>query len=263
MNSFDSILTRLRQGVGDGISTMEGTFAGDLLQAMANELARIYSQEMDTIYQRAFVATAEGAWLTAACADYGVDRREEETDDSLRQRTLQKIRQQASSGNEAHYQAWALELDGVAAAQARGLIRGPGTVDVYIVPQDPEAGQQLLDTVAAHIAGLRPVCVDVQVSYAAAQALDVSAVLTLQSGATPEGVALEFAPLYQAYLAQVALTEQGSVISLHQIAALLLRCSGVLDVSDIMLGGKSESARLSSGVYATPGTVTFTEAVVL
>ena len=46
MNSFEGILARLKQNFGSRASTLEGTVVGDVLQAVANELARIYSQEL-------------------------------------------------------------------------------------------------------------------------------------------------------------------------------------------------------------------------
>ena len=81
---FDSILTRLRSGVQGTVSTLEGTFAGDLLQSVAAELARIWSQEVDTAAQRGFLATAEGQWLDAVCGDYGITRKSGESDEGLR-----------------------------------------------------------------------------------------------------------------------------------------------------------------------------------
>ena len=77
---FDSILLRLKGALSGTVSAMEGTFTGDILQAVAAELARIWSQEMDSVTQRAFLSTAEGQWLDAACSDYGITRKEGETD---------------------------------------------------------------------------------------------------------------------------------------------------------------------------------------
>ena len=95
-NDFDSILQRLKEQLQGSVSAMEGTFAGDILQAVAAELARIWSQEMDSVTQRGFVSTAQGTWLDAACGDYGITRKEGESDESLRQRTEQMLAQSDS-----------------------------------------------------------------------------------------------------------------------------------------------------------------------
>lgn len=262
MNSFESILLRLKESVGDSVSTMEGSFAGDILQATACELARIYSMELDVVTQRAFVKSAHGSWLDAACHDYGVERKENEDDDSLRARTLTKIQAQASSGNEAHYRAWATEVEGVASAQARGRVRGPGTVDVYIVPRNLSSGQDLLDSVFAHIESNRPVCADVSVGYATPVEVDVSAGLVLASSATAESVAAEFSRAFEGYLSATALTDNGSVVSLTRIAGLLMDCTGVIDAKNLRLNGQTASFAVPAGSYAVSGGCSFELAVI-
>jgi len=261
VNSYTDILTRLRQGAGEGFSTLEGTFAGDVLGAAASELARIYAQEFDRVTDRAFVATAAGEWLDAACGCYGMSRKENESDDSLRQRTLTMLRLQASSGNEAHYKTWAEELEGVASAQARGRVRGPGTVDVYIIPTDTEDGDALLERVHSHIEGLRPVCADVAVSYAQPMDLTVTGDLVLASGASVDSVAVQFAALLEAYLDRTALSEQGSLISLTRVAGLLMDCDGVLDARNLKLNGAASSLQVPSGSYAVAAHCAFEPAV--
>ncbi len=263
MNSFDEILGRMKQSLGGRFSVIEGTFAGDILQAVANELARVYSQEIDTMSARAFVTSAAGEWLDAACADYGMARKENESDDELRARTLSLVRMQASSGNEAHYRLWATELDGVAAAYAIGKQRGPGTVDVYIRPADESAGQALLDAVSAHIAGLRPVCVDVKVHYAQPQALAVAAELTLANGATPDSVSSEFGAAFDAYLRSIALTEYGGLISLTRVAGILMDCTGVVDANCLTIEGAATSYVVPNGKYCVPGALSMTRAATL
>ena len=123
---FEEILGRLKAGLQGQVSALEGTFTGDILQAVAAELARIWSQEMDTVTQRGFVETAEGGWLDALCGNYGVKRKEGESDEKLRQRVLDHIRARGASGNAADYVAWALALDGVVAASAVPLGHGAG-----------------------------------------------------------------------------------------------------------------------------------------
>ena len=98
---FDSILARLRSGVQGTVSTLEGTFAGDLLQSVAAELARIWSQEVDTAAQRGFLATAEGQWLDAVCGDYGITRKSGESDEGLRARALEQVRSRGGGGTAA------------------------------------------------------------------------------------------------------------------------------------------------------------------
>lgn len=73
-NTFSAILARLKNNIGSDITILEGTWTADLLQAVANELARIYSMEIEPAYKKAFITTAEGEDLDRCCADYGIER---------------------------------------------------------------------------------------------------------------------------------------------------------------------------------------------
>ena len=255
---FDSILQRLKSGLEGQVSALEGTFAGDILQAVAAELARIWSQEIDTVTQRGFVATAEGLWLDAACGDYGVTRKTGETDEKLRQRVLDHIRARGASGNAADYVAWALELQGVAAAAAVPLARGAGTVDVYFAPE-ADAQSDVAQTLQNHLEGLRPVGADVQVIQASPVAVHVAAAVT-PSGETPLSTirtAMETA-LAQ-YLGQLGLNENGQTVSINRVIGLLMNCEGVADAGSVTLNGAAANLVLAKGRYAVSGTVELTE----
>lgn len=80
------LLTAAYTGPG---SAAEGTFAGDVLRACADGMAQLWSMEIDGLERRAFVSSAVGEWLTAVCADRGCVRKERETDEELRARTLE------------------------------------------------------------------------------------------------------------------------------------------------------------------------------
>ena len=255
---FDAILGRLRESMSSGVSTMEGTFAGDILQAVAAELARIWSQEMDTVTQRGFLSTAEGEWLDAVCGNFGLSRKTGESDRELRQRALEWIRGRGASGNAADYEAWALSVEGVAAAGVVPLARGNGTVDVYYVPAEgAEAGLQ--QRVQAFLEEQRPVGADVLAQEAQAVALNVTATVTLDGSAALETVKQSFLTRLEEYLNGVRLKSGGRLVSLNRIIGLLVSCTGAADVSEVRINGKAENLSLAAGSYARAGTVTLTE----
>ena len=97
------LLTAAYTGPG---SAAEGTFAGDVLRACADGMAQLWSMEIDGLERRAFVSSAVGEWLTAVCADRGCVRKEGETDEELRARTLAALAATPASGNADHYAAW-------------------------------------------------------------------------------------------------------------------------------------------------------------
>lgn len=255
---FDSILQRLKDALRGQVSALEGTFTGDILQAVAAELARIWSQEVDTVTQRGFVATAEGLWLDAACSDYGVTRKNGETDEKLRQRVLDHIRARGASGNAADYVAWALELEGVAAAAAVPLGRGAGTVDVYFAPE-ANAESDVADKLLEHLEALRPVGASVQVIQASPVAVQVTATITPGSETPLSTIQTAAEQALTDYLGQLGLTENGQTVSINRIISLLMNCGGVADVSGVTLNGTAANLVLAKGKYAIPGAVELTE----
>ena len=196
---FDSILARLRSGVQGTVSTLEGTFAGDLLQSVAAELARIWSQEVDTAAQRGFLATAEGQWLDAVCGDYGITRKSGESDEGLRARALEQVRSRGGGGTAADYVGWTLALEGVAAASAVPLARGAGTVNVYFVPA-ADAPEGLDGQVSAALEERRPVGADVRAIRAQSTAVNVSAAVTLAAGSALDQVKSGFSQAMETWL---------------------------------------------------------------
>lgn len=74
-NSFIEILNRMKSRLKTEADSREGTWTADNLQAVANELARIYSEDIEDILPQAFVITATGRNLDSACSDYGLTRR--------------------------------------------------------------------------------------------------------------------------------------------------------------------------------------------
>lgn len=256
---FDSILQRMKDRLQGSVSAMEGTFTGDILQAVAAELARIWSQEMDSVTQRAFISSAQGEWLDAACGDFGIVRKEEETDAQLRKRALERIRQQGAGGNIADYVAWAQELEGVAAASAVALGRGAGTVDVYFSPTD-DAPANLKQLLQEHLEKLRPVGADVQVIRAQPVSISVAAQVSRQSDVPMEDISAAFTEALKGYLEQSRMPGGGQTVSIHRVISLLMGCTGVADLTSVTLNGGTANLVMEQGTYAVTGSVTLTEA---
>ena len=100
---FLELLKKVYPGPG---SVEEGSFAGDVPRARPDVLPHPASRVLVGLARRAFVSTAQGEWLTAVCADRGVERGEGESDESLRARTLEVLTALPASGNADHYCAW-------------------------------------------------------------------------------------------------------------------------------------------------------------
>lgn len=329
-NDFISILGRMKGRIETEADKREGTWTADNLQAVANELARIYSEDIESILPQAFVITAAGANLDSACSDYGITRRaataaevlvelkgepgiyygvqlyagdivfqvpedftipqsgtvavravctqagdignvaaggitktstnritkasnpeaasggyDAETDEALRERTLEHIRTPANSGNIAHYVQWAKEVSGVSKVKVYDLARGPGTVDVVIIADGNEpAPESLLEAVEDNIENQRPIGADVKVLSGEAVDLIIMAEVAVSKGYTAEAIRNSLYPLLQEYCRQVAFHSQ--IVSYLGMVNLLFECPGVVDVMNFQINGEAKSIRLLS-----------------
>ena len=62
----DEIFAAMEKAYAGAGSTVEGSFAGDLLRACADGCAELWSTEIDGLEERAFVASAAGEWRRRA-----------------------------------------------------------------------------------------------------------------------------------------------------------------------------------------------------
>lgn len=129
----DEIFAAMEKAYTGAGSTVEGSFAGDILRACADGCAELWSTEIDGLEERAFVASAAGEWLTRVCADRGVERRAGEDDETLRSRALESLKRQGASGNADDYAAWCGTVEGLLRVRVLPLARGAGTVDIVAV----------------------------------------------------------------------------------------------------------------------------------
>lgn len=348
--SFKQILESMKSRIGTEADRREGTWTADNLQAVANELARIYEEDIDTILPQAFVMTAAGKNLDSCCNDYGIIRRpstaaevmvqlqgepgtyewvqlsagdisfivsesftirrgedgtengsvivravcdqtgeignvaagsidqagdrritkvfnpdaaeggfDTESDDALRERTLEHIRTPANSGNIAHYVQWAKEVSGVSKVRVYDLARGPGTVDVVIIADGNEAAPpKLIEAVENHIEEQRPIGADVLVVSGQAVDINVVADVIVKAGYTSESIRNSFYPLLLEHCEAVAFSSQ--IISYLGIVNVLFDCPGVIDVVSFTINGQSESLHLADRQFpiAQPPVVTIT-----
>lgn len=90
----------------------------------------------------------------------GVD---EETDDELRKRILESYKNVSNGTNIAFYKSEALKYNGVYSANVVPLVRGKGTVDIYVAGKGKLLSSSLIDEIQSGIEDLREVNVDIKV----------------------------------------------------------------------------------------------------
>lgn len=249
------LLTAAYTGPG---SAAEGTFAGDVLRACADGMAQLWSMEIDGLERRAFVSSAVGEWLTAVCADRGCVRKEGETDEELRARTLAALAATPASGNARPLRRVVRTGGGHPRVKVLPLARGNGTVDIVAVGREGKApGGAAIRAAQAVVDRERPVGADARVIAAAETAVNVAASVTLMDGGSLEGVKTAFSQDLTAFFRDNALRTR--VVSHGKALRLLLDCTGVADVSGFTMNGSGDSLTLQEGAVPVVGTLTLTE----
>ena len=170
--------------------------------------------------------------------------RDEETDESLYERYLIRVRREAVSANQLHYKQWAEEVDGVGKAKVFPLWNGEGTVKVVITNAKMEpATDALIERVKQYIdpdpgkgEGMAPIGAYTAVESAVWKDVSISAKIIPESGRTIGEAKQEIAEKITELFKEMAFKE--SVIRLSQINNMIYQSSSVSDYSEVFINGK-------------------------
>ena len=152
--------------VGLQIKTEDGRFyettesavisAGGSAVVAVRSLATGAAQNIKTATKGSFMAAPVGV-STDVVLNEVVGATNAESDSSLLERLLNKIRRPAAGGNKYDYKDWALEVDGVEQAYVYPLRRGLGTVDIAITADNGVPSDDTVRRAQEYIDQERPV----------------------------------------------------------------------------------------------------------
>lgn len=203
-----SVCQRMRDDLKNPTNKLEGGFCMDNLQAVSEEVARLYYQTIVPL--KAKIAENKEELIT--------------------------------SGNENHYVYWAKQVPGVGNARSYAVRDGSGLVYVAIVTeQTGTPGQELLDAVAAHIAECRPVGAGPIIVAATSIPITVEGTVVLKTGYTIEEVTEVFRQHMASHLLEIAFSKTDPNLSYHKVGNILFEVEGVSDVPDYTVNGGHES----------------------
>lgn len=191
-----------------------------------------------------------------------VDGYEAESDDSLRERYYEALREPATSGNIYHYKRWAREVSGVGSVKVFPLWQGDNTVEVVIIDDNalvPE--QELVDRVQEYIdpnkagtgMGQAPIGAYCTVTPATALPIDIKATLILDNTVGVAEIKVELENSVTKYLADIALDTE--YISPAKIGNLILKCEGVVDYDNLTVNGSNNRVDVPEKSVAILGSV--------
>lgn len=182
----------------------------------------------------------------------GVD---EEEDNALLERYLEKVQTPATSGNKYQYRNWAKSVAGVFEANVYPIWNGPGTVKVVLLGDNGRSPDQtIIQNTSAYIEENRPIGASVTVTGATEVSINVSIDVVLTAGYTLTQGESEIVDALNGYFQEIAFVDP--IIRYNQIVSLVLNTRSILDFTNLTLNGGTSNLTLSEEEVAIVGTVT-------
>ncbi|MCY8977997.1 baseplate J/gp47 family protein [Bacillus halotolerans] len=177
--------------------------------------------------------------------------REEEGDDSLRERYFTRVRREAVSANKMHYKEWAEEVDGVGKAKIFPLWNGDGTVKIVVTNANLEPASEILiqkvkdyiDPEPGQGEGQAPIGAVVTVESAVWKEVEISAEVLPEVNHSIDEVKTEIQEGVLNLFKKMAFED--NIIRLSQINNIVYNSPSVSDYSNIKINGTSENLVLS------------------
>ncbi|QQY52415.1 baseplate J/gp47 family protein [Clostridioides difficile] len=177
-----------------------------------------------------------------------------ETDEELRERFLE-YKNQATSGNKAHYEEWALEVDGVYNAKVYPRWNGAGTVKVLLFGQNNQAvEEEIITKCREHIEEEMPIGATLTVTTPIPLNITISASMELESGYTLDMVKNSFIENINQYFRSIT----GEIVY-TKIMGILISTSGVHDLSNLLVNNSTDNITINEDKIPSVTTVNFSE----
>lgn len=173
---------------------------------------------------------------------------DEETDEDLKIRYFERLREPATSGNIYHYKRWAKEVEGVGEARVIPLWQGHTTVKVIIIDSDRQPADNLLvEKVQEYIdpnitgegRGQAPVGAFCTVVSAEPKKIFISVKAIFSTNYDKEQLKLKIVENIKSYLKEIAFKKD--ILSYAIIGSKILDIDGVIDYSEFTLNGQTSN----------------------
>ncbi len=205
--------------------------------------------EGDTLTFSAPIAGVSAAGLVGE--DGVKDGNDTETDDALRARVLDRIKNPPHGGSKSDYETWAKEVSGVTRAWCLPAIQGLGTVGVMIVNDDADPitpDEDKIEEVFDYIEERRPVTAELFVIAANLKVIDFEIEVTPDNSDVRDAIEAELVDFIKT---------NGNPGSLMYISQMNEVISGAAGETDHVMTEPSENIAVEEDEVAVLGTITW------
>ncbi|MGX9756375.1 baseplate J/gp47 family protein [Clostridioides difficile] len=178
-----------------------------------------------------------------------------ETDEELRERFFKIQKNQATSGNKAHYEEWALEVDGVYNAKVYPRWSGAGTVKVLLFGQNNQSvEEEIINKCKEHIEEEMPIGPTLTVTTPVPLNISISASMELEDGYTLDMVKNSFLENINQYFRTIT-----REIVYTKILGILISTSGVHDLSNLLVNNSTDNIEIEDDKIPSVTILNFSE----
>lgn len=180
-----------------------------------------------------------------------------ESDEDLRKRFVKVVNNPSTSGNKAHYEEWALEVDGVGRAIVYPLWNGNGTVKVMIVGNDNKSvSGDIINNCKLHIEENMPIGCQLTVTTPTNLDATIVATIELKEGYEIEEVKQEFEAKINEYLKSVT-----NEFTYSKVYGLLANIIGIEDIGTLTINGGNSNITISEDKIINISEINISEVV--
>lgn len=178
-----------------------------------------------------------------------------ESDEDLRKRFVKVVNNPSTSGNKAHYEEWALEVNGVGRAIVYPLWQGNGTVKVMIVGNDNKPVlEDVINNCKLHIEKNMPIGCQLTVTTPTNLDVNIVAKVELKEGYEIEEVKQEFEFEVNEYLKSVT-TE----LTYSKVYGLLANIVGIEDITSLTLNNNTSNISVTEDKIVNVSSIDISE----
>lgn len=180
-----------------------------------------------------------------------------ESDEDLRKRFKKVVNNPSTSGNKAHYEEWALEVNGVGRAIVYPLWNGNGTVKVMVVGNDNKpVSHDIVNNTKLHIEENMPIGCQLTVTTPTLLNIDIVATVELKDGYEVSEIKEEFEYKLNEYLKTVT-----NELTYSKVYGILVNLLGVGDIKSLTVNGGTSNITISEDKVINISSINLSEVI--